>query len=110
MDRKIRYNKLVRDKIPVIIQASGKRCIVRIAEKDERLCYIAKKLHEEAQELTSAITKEAVQEEIADVMQVLDTIALLFGITREEIETTKKTKNEKRGSFEKFIILEEVEK
>jgi len=61
------YNKLVRDKIPEIIKASGKSFDVHFAKKEEILPLLETKLNEEVSEYLEAKNLE----ELADVMEVL---------------------------------------
>ena len=44
------YYKLIRDKIPEIIQADGKTCITRILSDEEYVDALEKKLNEEVAE------------------------------------------------------------
>ena len=43
----IEYDKLIRDKIPEIIESSGKKCIVEKMDDDTYLRYLDQKLNEE---------------------------------------------------------------
>ena len=43
----IEYNKLIRDKIPEIIEQSGKKCIVEVMDNDTYIEYLDQKLNEE---------------------------------------------------------------
>ena len=106
--RSSNMNKLVRDKIPMIIQESGKNCSWRIAAQEERLQYTNNKIQEEAHELSHVTTKEEAVEEICDLIEIIAVAAQERQITKEEIEAARKAKNEKRGAFERFIILEKV--
>ena len=100
------YNKLVRDKIPDIINSDGnKKVIFRIMEKNEYLKELNKKLIEESNEF---IEKNDV-EELADVMEVIISIMKEKNITWEQVEKVRKEKKEKRGGFENKIFLESVE-
>lgn len=67
--------KLVRDKIPEIIENSGKEPIIRVLEDTEYKEELLKKLYEEYNEVIEAKTKEETLEECSDVLEVL--IALL---------------------------------
>ena len=46
----IKYNKLVRDKIPEIIEKSGKKCVVEVMDKETYIQYLDRKLNEELAE------------------------------------------------------------
>ncbi len=104
MSKKV-YNKLVRDRIPEIIQADGKTLKSRILSDEEHLEALLKKLEEELVELKEARNVE----ELADVHEVLRALTEALGIDREELEKVRQEKAAKRGSFQQKIFLEEVE-
>ena len=99
-----KYDKLVRDKIPEIIEEDSKNCIIKKVEGKEKLDYLFKKLFEEAQELCESKSAE----EIADVQEVLDSISNELNITKEQLDKIRKQKAESRGTFEKGIVLLEI--
>lgn len=99
------YNKLVRDKIPEIIEADGKSCKTRILPDEEYIAALEQKLNEEVAEYQ----KDKNLEEMADVLEVLNAICIAKGYSLEELEALRKEKAEKRGGFEKKIFLESVE-
>lgn len=99
-------DELVRDKIPEIIAAAGKRCKVRVlAEEDIGACLLAK-LRDEVAELEEAASIE----KVADIMEVLGALAERMGSSRDEVESRRKEKRVRRGGFEKGLFLEYVEK
>lgn len=98
------YNKLVRDKIPDIIESEGKRTITTILEKDEYYKALVTKLHEEVQEFTESDSIE----EIADILEVINAILAVKGATNEQACMIQEKKRTERGGFEKRIILLEV--
>ena len=100
----ITYNKLVRDRIPEIIETSGKTCVTEILPDDEYLCMIDAKLDEELAEYH----KDQNIEELADLMEVIYAAAIARGYTIEQLENVRAEKAEKRGSFQKKILLVEV--
>lgn len=102
-------SKLVRDFIPTIIAENGKSCKWHVADEEERLILLARKIKEETTELTNAITKDEVIEEMADVLEVMEAIAKMFNITLNEVTTKKYEKQLDRGAFDNFIVLEKVE-
>ncbi|HET7060408.1 MAG TPA: nucleoside triphosphate pyrophosphohydrolase [Candidatus Saccharimonadales bacterium] len=99
------YNKLVRDKIPDIIRADGKRLKSRVLDDAEHLEALLKKLEEEVAELAEARNTE----ELADVHEVLMALAGALKIEPEELEKVRLDKAAKRGGFQQKIFLEEVE-
>ena len=101
--------KLVRDKIPAIIEADGKTPVTKILVDDdiyEMELYI--KLQEEMQEFLDAHTIQNTIEELADIMEVVYALAKVYGITKEELEHIRKRKAEERGAFDKKIFLQYV--
>ena len=62
----IKYNKLVRDYIPEIIEASGKSCVTEILSDEEYLRMLDAKLDEELAEYH----KDRNIEELADLLEV----------------------------------------
>ncbi len=100
----ITYNKLVRDRIPEIIQSSGKKCSTEILSDEEYLKLVDAKLDEELAEYH----KDQNIEELADLLEVIHAAALARGFTLEELERARAEKAAKRGGFEKRIMLKEV--
>lgn len=100
----IKYDKLVRDKIPEIIKGKGKECTTRIAEHQEYVEKLKKKLLEEVMEYLESGEKE----ELADIKEVIIALCEVDGISQEELEEMRKNKFDERGGFSKKIILEEA--
>ena len=100
----IKYSKLVRDRIPEIIETSGKTCVTEILSDDEYLRMIDAKLDEELAEYH----KDPNIEELADLMEVIYAAAIARGYTVKQLEKVRAEKAEKRGAFQKKILLVEV--
>lgn len=100
----IKYNKLVRDRIPDIIEASGKQCVYATLSDDEYLKMLDEKLNEELQEYQESKSME----ELADLLEVMIAVATARGSSFEEIERIRIEKAEKRGAFARKILLTEV--
>ncbi len=98
------YNKLVRDRIPGIIEASGKTCVIEILSDETYLEMLDKKLDEELSEYH----KDQNIEELADLLEVIRACAVARGYSAEELEQVRADKAAKRGGFEKKILLKEV--
>ena len=100
----IKYNKLVRDRIPEIIEVSGKTCKTEILKDEEYIRMIDAKLDEEIAEYH----KDQNIEELADLIEVIYAAAAARGYTIEQLEQVRAEKAEKRGGFQKKILLVEV--
>ncbi|MDP4009379.1 MAG: nucleoside triphosphate pyrophosphohydrolase [Candidatus Shapirobacteria bacterium] len=99
------YKKLVRDKIPEIIKNNRESFETRILDDEEFEVELKKKLVEEAKEVGLAINEELL-EELADVLELVKSIADFKNITFLQIEERRKEKLEKRGGFKKKLFLE----
>ncbi|MBE6262830.1 MAG: phosphoribosyl-ATP pyrophosphohydrolase [Prevotella sp.] len=99
------YNKLVRDRIPEIIEADGRTCVTRFLPEDEYLQALDQKLNEEVAEYQA----DKSLEEMADVLEVLQAICVARGYTLDELEAKRAEKADKRGGFAERIWLEGVE-
>ncbi|SDZ07439.1 nucleoside triphosphate pyrophosphohydrolase [Bacillus sp. 166amftsu] len=102
------YNKLIRDRIPEIIKYNGKTPITRTLNEKEYIEEIGKKIGEELTEYLEAEIQEHKIEELADLLELINTLAQHEGITLEDVEKVRKQKAEKRGGFQERIFLVEV--
>ena len=93
------YNKLVRDKIPEILDAKGISYEKRVASPKEYKEALIKKLTEEVGEFAEA----ADPEELADVLEVIEALRKLPGY--EKIEELRLQKLNERGGFTEGLIL-----
>ena len=101
------YPKLVRDRIPEIIEKDGKIAHRHIAGDEEYVSLLLSKLIEEASELKDAQGLEHQKEEIADVREVLKSIQLALGFSDDDVAAAvQASKAEARGGFEGRIILD----
>ncbi|HET8682447.1 MAG TPA: nucleoside triphosphate pyrophosphohydrolase [Micromonosporaceae bacterium] len=92
--------KLVRDKIPQIIRGTGSEPLFRVADAEEYRDLLQEKLVEEVGEfLTSGDPTE-----LADVLEVLLTLAADLGIDRDELEQLRTAKFSERGGFADRIV------
>lgn len=98
------FNKLVRDKIPQIIEANGEQAKIRILDDAEYREELNKKLLEEVAEYSADNNVE----ELADIVEVVYGILNSMGISIDEFEMVRKAKVEKRGAFMERIFLEET--
>ena len=99
----MKYNKLVRDKIPEYIKSKGGVPITHVADEAEYWQKLKEKLQEEVGEFLEAESAE----ELADILEVLDAISDFKNFDKKEIEAIKSKKAEERGKFKDKIILDE---
>ncbi len=98
------YHKLVRDRIPEIIEADGKTCVCEILSDEDYLSLLDQKLNEELAEYQESKSLE----ELADLLEVMQSVVKAHGWTLEELEQVRADKATKRGGFEKKVLLKEV--
>lgn len=95
------FNKLVRDKIPEIIEKSGSRPIIRVMDDGEYLIALRKKLDEEVLEYHES----GEIEELADMLEVVYALCEAEGHTIDELLSVYKKKHDERGGFKDKIFL-----
>lgn len=101
----IKYNKLVRDEIPKLIEESGRKQTSRILDEQQYFNALIDKVVEEIEEFRTS----GIEEEIADVYEALDCLVKLKGYEPMHIDYIRLIKREARGSFLEKILLEEVD-
>ena len=104
MKNVITYNKLVRDRIPKIIRASGKQCSVDVLEHTAYINMLDAKLQEELNEYQQSKSLE----ELADFLEVIGAVVRARGYTWEDLTRVRKEKKEKCGGFDQRILLKDV--
>ena len=102
------YNKLVRDNIPTIISGDNRNPIIRFLSDDEYKIELEKKLYEEYQEVLATTNSTDRIEELADMLEIIKSLAKLENKTLEDVVKVAKKKRLKRGGFEEKIFLEKV--
>lgn len=99
------YNKLVRDKIPQIIESTGKNAKFSILDDEKYKQMLDKKLYEELEEYA----EERDINELADLVEVIYAIVEQQGYSVDEFENIRIKKREKRGGFKERLLLLEVD-
>ena len=100
----VTYEKAVRDKIPEIIEKSGKRCVVQKLADEDFLPELEKKLNEELEEYYSSNSIE----ELADIVEVIFRILELKNVNKNDFDILRLEKLKNRGGFNNNYFLLEV--
>ena len=100
----VTHHKLVRDRIPEIIEESGRRCHAEILTPEAYLIMLDRKLDEELAEYQA----DKSLEELADLLEVVRAVAAARGSSIEEVERIREKKAQERGGFAKKLLLTEV--
>ena len=94
-----KYTKLVRDKIPEILDEKGIPYEKKIATNEELKDWLVLKLEEGTNEFKEAKNVE----ELADILEVIKALQNLPEFS--DVEAVRHKKAEQRGGFEQGIIL-----
>jgi len=100
----VKYNKLVRDKIPDLIVGRGGKPVTRILDADAYRWELRRKLQEEVAEFGAS----GEVEELADVLEVVYALAAAEGVSQFQLEEKRKRKRGERGGFDRRILLIET--
>jgi predicted house-cleaning noncanonical NTP pyrophosphatase (MazG superfamily) len=101
---RIIYNKLIRDKIPEIINQSNRNFEVTTIPDDEFDISLREKLVEEAQEAIKSNNDNLITE-LADIYEIILALIKIHGIKPEELETVRLHRLKERGGFKKRLKL-----
>lgn len=104
----MKYNKLVRNNIPEIIRKKGQTPTCRKAEPGERRNYAVQKLWEEVGEYVDAKTRAEKIRELGDILEVVRLLCKVDKIFFKAVENERKKKAKERGTFDEWVILEQV--
>lgn len=108
MDLHFRLNKLVRDRIPEIMHSNRVAVEVCTLTHKEHVQALKTKLLEEAQEVVEAQSRQELIEELADVKEVIEALALKLSIKTQEIDEAKRVKTFKKGGFDRGLFIKSV--
>lgn len=99
-----KYDKLVRDEIPQIIEADRETPETHTADDDEYAERLVDKLEEEVAEYR----EDRRVAELADILEVLHAIREHRAVTVDELHEMREQKATERGRFEDRIVLDRV--
>jgi len=100
----VKYNKLVRDKIPDVITRRGDKPVTQVLDADAYRQELRRKLQEEVAEFGES----GEVEELADVLEVVYALAAAEGVSQFQLEEMRKRKRRERGGFDRRMLLIEM--
>jgi predicted house-cleaning noncanonical NTP pyrophosphatase (MazG superfamily) len=95
---RVPYQKLVRDRIPEIVQCRGAQPVTRVLDKESYRQALLAKLLEEAHEALAARPAE-LPGELADVLDVVRALAAVHGLTWDQLLDIAAAKRITNGAF-----------
>lgn len=101
-------NKLVRDLAPATMEADGATVTQHMLDAAAFMAALHDKLHEEIAELTAAQGTPAYADELADVLEIIHTLAETQAIPLPQLEARRAAKAAKRGSFSQRTFITTV--
>ncbi len=99
-----KYDKIVRDRIPEVIEAAVQHAIYELVDREMALEGLKRKLSEELAEYLESGSLE----ELADLLEVMHGVAYHSGVSWQELEAVRLAKRAERGGFERGVRLLEV--
>lgn len=99
--------KLIRNKIPEIAEESGQVMNVQGAHSYTHWWWLLRKLCEEIEELIDAVDEDDILDEMADVYQVIKSMAERMHLNIEEVAKAAKLKAAEKGDFSYMLIWDE---
>ncbi len=106
---RFKVDKLIRDKMPKIMRASGIQVFERVMENDEYLRRLKEKILEEAKEVIASESDKEMREELADLMEVMLALAKVYGMEFGDIQQAAEQKRVEKGGFDNRIYNAFVE-
>src|SRR5574344_699677 len=99
------YNKLIRDRIPEIIEKDGKTCKTHVLSEKDYKSALNFKLLEEMKEYQEGFDLH----ELADLQEVINAIVLANGLSLKDFDEIREAKAKANGGFSKRLFLESVD-
>ena len=100
----IEYNKLVRDKIPELIERKGEGVEVIRLKGEALLAALRQKLVEESYEAVDARAGDLIGE-LADIQEVIQGIRESLQVPSEQLDAEREEKHKRRGGFRRGLML-----
>lgn len=100
----MKYNKLVRDNVPDVLNEKGVKYITHVADDEEYQEKLNAKLSEEVTEFIES----GELEEIADILEVIEAICDHRQFNKTILTSLRESKAKQKGLFKNRIILDET--
>ena len=107
--KSFRVEKLIRDQVPSLLRAKGIVVHERVMKQEEFIQRLKDKLMEEGEEVRQAQNTEELLEELADVLEIIQTLSSAAGLTMDEIERKRIEKRQVKGGFEEKIFNHRID-
>jgi predicted house-cleaning noncanonical NTP pyrophosphatase (MazG superfamily) len=105
---RVPYQKLVRDRVPEIVQSHGAHPVTRVLDKESYRQALLAKLLEEAYEAVAARPAE-LPGELADVLDVVRALAAVHGLAWDQLLDIAAAKRIANGAFRQRLFLEYID-
>lgn len=107
--RAFKQNKLWRDKVVDMLEAQGSVIHWQRLEDHKFVQELKTKLLEEAEEFVAATDAQPMQQELADVLEVVKAVCVAIGCSYEDIVALQEKKKHERGGFDgrRFVTIAE---
>jgi predicted house-cleaning noncanonical NTP pyrophosphatase (MazG superfamily) len=106
---RFKVDKLIRDKLPEIMQKEGTNACIRVMERDEYIARLKDKLFEESGEVATVSDNLEIMNELADLLEVMMALAEACGIPFSNVVAAGALKKAEKGGFDAKIYCEHVE-
>lgn len=104
-DVSVHEGKIVRDRIPELIENEGRVAYIRVVQGNELKQRLSAKLLEEAYEVVDSTSKKDITEELVDVLDVVDALISAYDIDKDELNSVRRDKKNAKGNFSKGYLL-----
>jgi len=104
-----KVDKLIRDKLPQIMRASGIQVFEQVIDQAEYQHQLKNKLLEEAHEVLASSSEKEVREELADILEVMMALAREYDLELADIQETAAQKRVEKGGFDDKIYVHHVQ-
>ncbi len=99
MKQRFKVDKLIRDKVPDILQGKGIEIGQRVMDPIEYLQRLKEKCVEEAHEVLAATTPNELQEELGDLLEVIHSLCAAAQLPMAQVEAARLKKQGEKGGF-----------